>query len=135
MSIHRKPTVRQIQPMAFSGRLEATRAPTRGKTRKRPPPKGAPTERSAPRLPGTCAARRRKQSTKLATNMTKESPPSDQASHAEVRVLIALTPLPCSLDLRSRHHSTIRPSPKRYEGLSQDFLWIASHIVCCPHPR
>src|SRR5215217_3869557 len=58
--------------------------------------------------------------------MTNESPPSDQASHAAARVLIALTPLPCSVDLRARHHSTIRPSPKRYEkryeGLSQDFL-------------
>src|SRR5688572_8648118 len=34
MSIHKKPAVRQIQPIGFWGRLEAVRAPTRGKARK-----------------------------------------------------------------------------------------------------
>src|SRR5215204_4549607 len=34
MYIQNKPAARQIQPIGFSGRLEAIRAPTRGKARK-----------------------------------------------------------------------------------------------------
>ncbi len=34
MIIQMMPTAKQIQPMGFSGRLEAIRAPTRGKERK-----------------------------------------------------------------------------------------------------
>ena len=37
-SIHNRPAARQSQPTAFLGRLEAIRAPTSGKAKKRAPP-------------------------------------------------------------------------------------------------
>ena len=42
-SIHNRPTARQSQPTAFLGRLEAIRAPTSGKAKKRTPPTRPPT--------------------------------------------------------------------------------------------
>src|SRR5215212_9844788 len=97
LSVHRKPTVRQSQPIGFLGRLEAIRAPTRGKPKNRSPPNRLPTLRSAPQPLGTCADRARKQSATLATNMAAVRLASDHASHAEARVLTLAPPRLCSL--------------------------------------
>src|SRR5215211_4246997 len=53
MSIHNKPTARQIQPTGLCGRLEAIRAPTMGKARK-----GHEDQPVAYRADGTPVARR-----------------------------------------------------------------------------
>ena len=79
------------QPTAFLGRLEAIRAPTSGKARKKAPPTRPPTPRSALQLLGRSALRARNHSGIVATNMVKVRPASDQASHAEARVF-ALAP-------------------------------------------
>jgi hypothetical protein len=97
MNIHTKPTARQIQPMGFSGRLEATRAPTKGKAKKGTKTNRPLTVRLAPQLLGAGAARARTYSATLATNMATERAASDQASQAAARGLILPTPRPCSL--------------------------------------
>src|SRR5918995_263914 len=86
MSVQIKPTARQSQPTAFLGRLEAIRAPTSGKAKKRPPPASPPTLTSAFQPLGMSALRARNHSGKAATNTAKVSPASDQASHVEARV-------------------------------------------------
>ena len=81
------PAARHTQPMGFSGRLEAIRAPTTGKARKgnrkskmmlRPP---------VPQPEGGCTDRVKKYKTTVATNMATERAPSDHASQAAARVL------------------------------------------------
>src|SRR5919202_6677418 len=97
MNIHNKPSARQIQPMGFSGRLEAIRAPTIGKARKDKKTVRPLTVRSAPQLSGTCAERARNNSGTLATNMATQREVSVQASQAAARGLIPPTPRPRSL--------------------------------------
>src|SRR5215212_2413087 len=98
MSVHNKPSARQIQPIAFSGRLEAIRAPTSGKTRKSPPPKRAPTVPQVleGRVSGAPDKNKRVSATP-ATNMVRERPASDQASQEEARELIPPPPRSCSV--------------------------------------
>src|SRR5919199_6281069 len=90
------PPARHIQPMGLEGRLEAMRAPTKGKARKgnrkiktrlRPP---------VPKELGGCTDRVRKYNTTVVTNMVTERAPSDHASQG-ARVLTPPTPRPCSL--------------------------------------
>src|SRR5215218_5570166 len=97
MSIQKRPAVRQIQPTGFLGRLEAIRAPTRGKARK-----GTNTNRP-PTVPQVLEGRVSGASDKdnrvsatPATNIVRESPASDQASQEEARNLIPPTPRSCS---------------------------------------
>src|SRR3712207_4051153 len=85
MSVQIKPTARQSQPTAFLGRLEAIRAPTSGKAKKRAPPTSPPTPTSALQLLGRSALRARNHSGMVATNMAKVRPASDQASQAAAR--------------------------------------------------
>src|SRR5215213_6196259 len=116
MSVHNKPTARQIQPMALSGRLEAIRAPTNGKTRKSPPPKRATTVLQE--LEGCRAGvpdKNKRVNATPATNMVRERPASDQASQEEAREFIPPPPRSCSpFRLPSQPHSTGLPSPKRH---------------------
>src|ERR671914_161405 len=101
MSIHKKPAVRQIQPIGFWGRLEAIRAPTRGKARKgkkitRPPMSPPVPHVLGDRVAGA-AYKDMMVSATLAKNMATERPASDHASQAAARVLIPPTPRSCSL--------------------------------------
>src|SRR5215208_1339361 len=98
LSIQKSPTAKQIQPMGLWGRLEAIRAPTKGKARKgsmktkkmlRPP---------VPQVIGGCAdGGRMMYNAKFATNMISERVANDQASHAAVRALILPILRPCFL--------------------------------------
>src|SRR4028119_2175609 len=82
--------------MGLWGRLEATKAPTRGKARKG-------TETSMPlavrlelQLLGTCAERARTNSAMLPGNIAKEKVASDHASLAAARVLTLAAPCSCT---------------------------------------
>src|SRR5215210_3800810 len=92
MSVHNRPTARQSQPTAFFGRLEAIRAPTSGKAKKRTPPTRPPTPTSALQLLGRSALRARNHSGMVATNIAKVRQASDQASHVEARVFALVPP-------------------------------------------
>src|SRR5215211_6834787 len=97
-SIHKRPSARQIQPMGFLGRLEATRAPTKGNARKGTKPTMSLTVTTVTQLPGDCADRARTYSTRRGTHTATERPASDHASQDELRVLISRTRcLCCSL--------------------------------------
>src|SRR5215203_7515655 len=85
--IHKKPSARHSQPMGFSGRLEAIRAPTSGKTKKSPEASKPPVVRSACQVLGTCADRPSTSSGTLATNMATDSPHNDHASQETTRAL------------------------------------------------
>jgi hypothetical protein len=92
MYIQKRPAARQIQPIGFSGRLEAIRAPTRGKARKgkkiNRPLRGPAVPQS---LEGCAAVPLYKDetvSTAPAKNMATESAASDHASHEAPRALI-----------------------------------------------
>src|SRR3712207_1688161 len=98
MSIHNKPTARQIQPAGLWGRLEAIRAPTKGKAKKGTKINMPLTKvKLVPQLLGTGAERARRSSATLATNMATQRPASDHASQEAARVLILPTPRSCSL--------------------------------------
>src|SRR4051794_3369006 len=100
MSVQKRLATRQIQPIGFSGRLEAIRAPTIVKARK-----GARTNRlpMAPPEPQSlegCAAGAVTYKDKMvsmapATNMAPERPASDQASQEEARVFTLPTSRSC----------------------------------------
>src|SRR5215210_2511112 len=95
ISVQKRPTARQIQPTGFLGCLEVIRAPTMGKARKET--KINSSLRVSPVLVGSCDEWARTCSTTLARNMATQRLASDQASHAEARVLILPTPRCCSL--------------------------------------
>src|SRR5829696_10366095 len=101
MSIHKKPAVRQIQPIGFWGRLEAIRAPTRGKARKGKKITRPPMSPPVPHVLGSRVAgapyKDMMISATLAKNMATERPASDHANHEAARVLIPPTPRPWSL--------------------------------------
>src|SRR5215203_3435252 len=80
ISIQKRPEIRQIQPIGFRERLEASNAPTMGNARKGTKISESPTPLSAPQLPGEYADWARKDSTMVATAIIKQSPASDQAS-------------------------------------------------------
>src|SRR5215212_4716145 len=85
--IHKKPSARHSQPIGFSGRLEAIRAPTSGKTKKSPEPSRPTGVRSASQLLGTCAERASTSSGTLPTNTATDNPHNDHASQEATRVL------------------------------------------------
>src|SRR5215213_8891049 len=85
--IHNKPPARQSQPIGFSGRLEAIRAPTSGKTKKSPEASRPPVVRSPSQLLGTWAERASTNSGTLATNKATDKPHNDHASQESTRVL------------------------------------------------
>src|SRR5215211_3084022 len=96
MDIQKRPAARQIQPIGFSGRLEAIRAPTRGKARKgkkiTSPLRGPAVPQS---LEGGVATPTYKDDTVSAApakNMATERAASDHASQT-ARVLTLPTPL------------------------------------------
>src|SRR4028118_1183019 len=96
MSIHKKPTVRQIQPIGLWGRLEAIRAPTRGKARKGKKITRPPMSPPVPHVLGDGVAgapyKDMMVSATLAKNMATESAASDQASQEAERGLILMRP-------------------------------------------
>src|SRR5215213_4127466 len=84
--IHNKPPARQSQPIGFSGRLEAIRAPTSGKTKKSPEASRPPVVRSPSQLLGTWAERASTNSGTLATNKATDKPHNDHASQESTGV-------------------------------------------------
>jgi hypothetical protein len=92
--IQNRPATMQIQPIGFSGRLDAIRPPTRGKARKGEkisrPLKGP----AVPQSLGGCvtgpAYKDRTVSAKLIKNMATDRAASDHASQEAVRPLIPL---------------------------------------------
>src|SRR5215203_2429462 len=92
LSIQKKPTARQIQPMGLSGRLEAIRAPTKGKARKGSKKMSTALRPPVPQELGGCTDRVTKNNMTAATNITTESAPSDHASQVEGLRLISPTP-------------------------------------------
>src|SRR5919112_2284635 len=92
MSVHKRPSARQIQPMGFWGRLEAIMAPTTGKARK----DTENSRSSAMLLLGTWTDRARTSSATLAADMASVRQASDHASQA-VRVFVPPTPRARSL--------------------------------------
>src|ERR687890_2203095 len=121
MSVQKRPATRQIQPIGFSGRLEAIRAPTIVKARKGVRINSLPMAPPEPQSLEGCAigAVRCKDKTVSmapATNMAPESAASDQASQEAARVLIPRSSDPGCSYLLSRYHSTAVPSPRRYEA-------------------
>src|SRR5215210_7501562 len=98
MNIQNRPAARQIQPIGFSGRLEAIRAPTSGKARKGKKitsPLRGPAVPQSLEVEGCVAAptdKDERASTAPITNMATERPASDHASQT-ARALIPPTPL------------------------------------------
>src|SRR5919107_3391841 len=91
ISIQKRPEIRQIQPIGFRERLEASRAPTMGNARKDTKISESPTPLSASQLPGEYADWARKDSMMVATAIIKQSPASDHASQEATRPLVLLT--------------------------------------------
>src|SRR5688572_23025694 len=108
------PTTRQIQPMGFLGRLEAIRVPTIGKGRKGSIAHNGVLMPPVPQLLGGRTGRVAICRATAARNKATERAASDQASHEVTRVLIPLAPCSGACFLRSRHYSTVLPSPQRY---------------------
>src|SRR5215218_11093131 len=96
ISIQKRPEIRQIQPIGFRERLEASSAPTTGNARKETKISESPTPLSASQLPGEYADWARKDSTMVATAIIKQSPASDHASQEAMRTLNPPPPLPVS---------------------------------------
>src|SRR5918997_2443887 len=96
-SIQKVPTARQIQPIGFSGRLDAIRAPTTGKARKESREITWPLSPPVPQGLGTCMDLAGMYNAIVAANMANERPARDQASKAEVRRLIPPISRLCSL--------------------------------------
>src|SRR5215218_4762279 len=98
MNIQNSPETRQIQPIGFSGRLEAIRAPTRGKARKGKKITRMPRGPAVPQsleVEGCVASPTYNDDTVSAaptTNMAIEKPANDHA-HRVARVLVPPTPL------------------------------------------
>jgi hypothetical protein len=101
MSIQKSPAARQIQPIGFWGRLEAIRAPTKGKARKGKKITRPPMSPPVPHVLGDRVAgapyKDMMVSATLAKNMATDRPASDQASQAAARRLIPPTPRSRSL--------------------------------------
>jgi hypothetical protein len=123
--IQNRPATMQIQPIGFSGRLDAIKPPTTGKARKGEKISRLLRGPAVPQSLGGCVAgpayKDRTVSAKLTKNMATERAASDHASQEAVRPLIPLPPWPAVLILLSRHHSTGFLALERYEqsGSSQ----------------
>src|SRR5918998_4114291 len=89
-SIQKVPTARQIQPIGFSGRLDAIRAPTTGKARKESREINWPLSPPVPQGLGTCMDLAGMYNAIVAANRANERPARDQASQVAVRLLIFL---------------------------------------------
>jgi hypothetical protein len=117
--IQNRPATMQIQPIGFSGRLDAIRAPTRGKARKGEKISRLLRGPAVPQSLGGCVAgpayKDRTVSAKLIKNMATERAASDRASQEAVRLLIPLPPWPVVSILLSQHHSTRFLALERYE--------------------
>jgi hypothetical protein len=100
--------------MGFPGRLEAIRAPTIGKGRKGNMAHNGVLMPPVPYLLGGRTGRVTICRAMAARNKTTESAASAQASHEVARVLIPLTPCSGAWFPRSRHYSTVLPSPEHY---------------------
>jgi hypothetical protein len=116
MDIQKRLAARQIQPIGFSGRLEAIRAPTRGKARKG---KKITSELRAPAVPqvlaveGCGAAPTYKDDTVSAaptTNMATERAASDHASQVlpSIPLFRCLTPAVTTLLYSTTVSQTLR---------------------------
>src|ERR671928_1537942 len=79
LSIQKMPTARHIQPMGFSGRLEAIRAPTTGKARKGTKKMSTALRPPVPQELGGCTDRVTKYNTTDAAAMATQRPANDQA--------------------------------------------------------
>src|SRR5215203_282208 len=120
MSVQKRPATRQIQPIGFSGRLEAIRAPTIVKARKGAWINRLPMAPPEPQSLEGCAAGAVTYKDKMvsmvpATNMVPERPASDQASQEEARVSPCRLLDPAAVSLPPQRHSTGCSFPKRYE--------------------
>jgi hypothetical protein len=117
--IQNRPATMQIQPIGFSGRLDAIKPPTTGKARKGEKISRLLRGPAVPQSLGGCVAgpayKDRTVSAKPSRNMATERAASDHASQEAVRPLIPLPPLPAVLILLSQHHSTGFPALERYE--------------------
>src|SRR5215210_3491429 len=96
ISIQKRPEIRQIQPIGFRERLEASSAPTMGNARKDTKISESPTPLSASQLPGEYADWTRKDSTMVAIAIIKQSPASDHASQVAARLTLPIA-RSCSL--------------------------------------
>src|SRR5918997_2266963 len=96
LTIQKMPTAKQIQPMGFSGRLEAIRAPTKGKARKGRTRTSTALSPPVPQLVGGCKDRVATYNTMLAAHRSSERAASDHANQAAVRWLISPAPPLCS---------------------------------------
>src|SRR5829696_3531151 len=92
MIIQMMPTARHIHPTGFLCRLEAIRAPTRGKVRKGRTTMSTALSPPVPQLLGGCTDRVATYNTMLAAHRRTESAHSDHASQEAARVLIPPTP-------------------------------------------
>src|SRR5215207_6480391 len=81
------PAARQIQPIGFWGRLEAIKAPTRGKGRKGTRKMNTALLPPVPQVLGGCTDRVRIYNTTLAAHRTSESAASDQDNKKATRAL------------------------------------------------
>src|ERR671916_1770655 len=90
-SIQKVPTARQIQPMGFSGRLDAIRAPTTGKARKGSRSINWPLSPPVPQGLGTSKDLAGMYNAIVAANRANERPARDQASQEEPRQAPALS--------------------------------------------
>jgi len=92
MNIQNRPAAKQIQPIEFSGRLEAIRAPTRGKARKGKKSTRSPSALAvAAPLEGSVAGAAYKDNVVSAPppmNMATARQASDQANQEAARELI-----------------------------------------------
>jgi hypothetical protein len=84
MSVHKRPSASQIQPMGFWGRREAIIAPTTGKARK----DTENSRSSAMLLLGTWTDRARTSSATLVADMASVGQASDHASQGAAWVFI-----------------------------------------------
>src|SRR5215208_586216 len=121
------PVARQIQPMGFVGRLEAIRAPTMGKGRRGSIAHNGVLMPPVPQLIGGRTGRVTICKARAARNKATERAASDQASHEVARVLIPFAPCSNACFLRSRHYSTVLPSPQRYGKRYEVEEWANQH--------
>jgi hypothetical protein len=82
-SIQKMPTARQIQPIGFSVRLDAIRAPTTGKARKGSRKSNSPLSPPVPQGLGTSTDLAGIYNAMLATNMANERPARNQAGQED----------------------------------------------------
>ena len=121
------PATRQIQPMGFPGRLEAIRAPTMGQGKERQYRPQRCAYAPCTQLIGGRTGRVAICKARAARNKATERAASDQASHEVARVLIPLAPCSNACFLRSRHYSTVLPSPQRYGKRYEVEEWANQH--------